>query len=108
MQVWIGVNGTQDISYAYDTSARASAQPGQTGLTVGAENVTGTGGAQISGPPAGSYVVTSTPGQPGGSRAYSLVIQGRARGSQSVTSTLDSDVVAGTTQVGTSIIVTKR
>jgi Subtilase family/Fibronectin type-III domain/PA domain len=107
MQVWIGVNGTQDISYAYDTSARGVGVPAGTGLTVGAENVTGTAGAQISGPPAGSYVVRSTPGHPGGSRSYSLAIQGRARGNQAVTSTLDSDLVVGTTRVRTPIIVTR-
>jgi len=105
MQVWIGANGTQDISYAYDTSARGIGTPAGTGLTVGAENVTGSAGAQISGPPAGSYVITSTPGQPGGSRTYSMVIVGRARGTQALTSTLNSDVVVGTTRVRTPIIV---
>ena len=104
MQVWIGVNGTQAISYAYDTSAQGVGTPTGTGLTVGAENVTGTAGAQISGLPTGSYVVTSTPGQPGGIRTYSLSIQAKARGIQALTSTLDSDVVAGTTRVRTPIV----
>jgi len=108
MQVWIGVNGTQGISYSYDASTLGKSPPGQLGLTVGAENATGTAGAQITGPPVGSYVITSTPGRPAGTLAYSLDIQGRARGSQSVMSTLNSDVVAGTTQLRTSITVTKR
>jgi hypothetical protein len=107
MQVWIGVNGIQDISYAYDTSARGIGTPAGTGLTVGAENITGTAGAQISGPPTGSYVVTSTPGKPGGSWVYSLAVQGKALGNQAVTSTLDSDVVVGTTRVRTPIVVTR-
>jgi hypothetical protein len=106
MQVWIGVNGTQDISYGYDTSAQRDAPPGA-GLTVGAENVTGTAGAQITGAPTGSYAVTATPGQPGGSLTYSLSVQGRDRGAQALTSTLDSDVVVGTTRVRTPITVTR-
>jgi Subtilase family/Fibronectin type-III domain/PA domain len=108
MQVWIGVNGSQEISYAYDTSALGFGAPAGAGLTVGAENVTGTAGAQISGPPSSSYVITSTPGHPGGSWIYSLAIQGKARGNQAVTSTLDSDVVVGTTRVRTPIIVTRQ
>jgi len=107
MQVWIGVNGTEDISYAYDPATVGVDAPPGTGLTVGAENVTGSAGAQIAGPPAGSYVVTSTPGQPGGSLAYSLTIQGRDRGPQALTSTLNSDVVVGTTRVRTPITVTR-
>lgn len=107
MQVWIGVNGTQDISYEYDVSASGVDAPAGTGLTVGAENISGTAGAQISGPPAGSYVVTATPGLPGGRLTYSLTIQGRNRGTQTLTSTLESDVVVGTTRVRTPITVTR-
>jgi hypothetical protein len=107
MQVWIGVNGTQDISYGYHSSTLNVDAPGRTGLTVGAENVTGTAGAQISGPPASSYVVTATPLVPGGSRTYSLIIGGMEPGTQTLTSTLDSDVVAGTTRVRTPIVVSR-
>jgi len=107
MQVWIGVNGTQDISYAYDPATVGRGTPAGTGLTVGAENVTGTAGAQITGPPAGSYVVSATPGLPGGSLSYSLTIQGKALGAQALTSTLDSDVVVGTTRVRTPVAVTR-
>ncbi len=107
MQVWIGVNGTQDISYAYDASTVGVDAPPGTGLTVGAENLTGTAGAQITGPPAGSYVVTATPGLPGGKLTYSLSIFGRDRGAQALTSTLTSDIVVGTTSVRTPITVTR-
>jgi hypothetical protein len=107
MQVWIGVNGTEDISYGYDAATVGLDAPPGTGLTVGAENVTGSAGAQITGPPAGSYVITTTPGQPGGSLTYSLTIQGRDRGPQALTSTLNSDVVVGTTRVRTPITVTR-
>ena len=44
MQVWIGVNGTQDISYTYDTATIGQDAPADGGVTIGAENVTGTGG----------------------------------------------------------------
>ena len=106
MQVWIGTNGSQDISYGYDRSALLDAPP-TFGLTVGAENVTGTAGAQITGRPTGSYVVTATPGLPGGILTYSLTVQGRSRGAQSLTTTLTSDAVLGTTRVVTPITVTR-
>jgi hypothetical protein len=107
MQVWIGTGAAQDISYGYQDSTVGADAPAAWGLTVGAENLTGTSGAQIAGPPAGSYVVTATPGLPGGSLTYSLTIQGRARGAQTLTSTLNSDVVVGTTRVSTPINVTR-
>jgi subtilisin family serine protease len=107
MQVWLGANGAQQISYVYDAATVGRGTPGDTGLTVGAENVTGTAGAQITGPPAGSYVVTATPPKPGGRLSYSVTIQGRNRGKQTLTSTLDSDVVTGTTVVRSPIIVTR-
>jgi Subtilase family/Fibronectin type-III domain/PA domain len=108
MQVWIGVNGVQDISYAYDTNTIGKDAPPGAGLTVGAENVTGTGGAQITGPPAGSYVVTSTPGAPGGTLDVTLTVRGRDRGHRLLTSTMISDVVAGATIVATPIDVTRH
>ncbi|MFN8198950.1 MAG: hypothetical protein U0R72_11560 [Nakamurella multipartita] len=49
-QTWIGVNGTQDISFAYDPD-NLPAAPGSQALTVGAENSDGSGGGQISGLP---------------------------------------------------------
>jgi hypothetical protein len=90
------------------TSALRVDAPAGAGLTAGAQNVTGTASTQISGPPSGNYVMTSTPCHPGGSRIHSLAIQGRARGNQAVTSTLDSDVVVGTTRVRTPIIGTRQ
>lgn len=102
MQVWIGVNGVQDISYGYHPSAMA---PAADALTVGVENVTGTAGAQIEPPPTGSLVVTSTPGEPGGSASYTLTVQGVGQGSESVNTWSLSDQVAGYTRVGTRIQV---
>lgn len=104
MQVWIGVNGVEDISYEYETATAGTTSPD--GLTVGAENVTGTAGAQVSGPPTGSYRVTTVPGEPGGTASYSLTVLGRGVGSQSVTSSLVTDQVRGTTITTTPVTVT--
>ncbi|BCJ50409.1 hypothetical protein Asp14428_18840 [Actinoplanes sp. NBRC 14428] len=48
-QVWIGANGTEDISYAYDPAALPATSGFPT--VVGAENINGTGGHQL---PAGT------------------------------------------------------
>ncbi|MGZ4693547.1 MAG: S8 family serine peptidase [Acidimicrobiales bacterium] len=108
MQVWIGTGATQDISYAYGADTLGKGTPSDGGVTVGAENVTGTAGAQISGPPTESYVVTSTPGSPGGSATVTLTVRGFSRGDRSLTSSMLSDQVAGTTVVTTPISVTRR
>jgi len=108
MQVWIGVNGAQDISYTYDTDTIGKDAPADGGVTIGAENVTGTGGAQVASPPTGDYVVTSTPGAPGGSTTVSLTVRGFSRGDRTLTSTMLSDQVAGATVVVTPITVVKR
>jgi len=107
MQVWIGTNGVEDISYGYDVNTIGVGAPGGAGLTVGAENVTGAAGAQISGPPARSYVVSTTPGTPGGSLGYTLRLKASRQGEQSLTSVMRSDVVAGTTRVITPIPVAR-
>jgi len=108
MQVWIGTHGAEDISYGYDTNTIGVDAPAGFGLTVGAENVTGAAGAQISGPPAGSYRVSTTPSIPGGSLSYTLNLRATHRGRQSLTSSMRSDVVVGTTRVVTPIRVTRH
>ena len=107
MQVWIGINGVEDISYGYDTDT-LGAMHLRAGLTVGAENVNGTAGAQIVGPPGQSYVVTSTPGTPGGSTAVTLTLRGKDDGTGKSTSSMVTNVIAGTTIVSTSIKITKH
>jgi hypothetical protein len=106
-EVWIGVNGTDDVSFSYDTNA-LGAGGSPDGLTVGAENASGTGGAQITGFPASEYVVSTTPGGPGGSLSYTLAVTGDEVGNGALTSTLTSDIVLGSTVVRTSIAVTRR
>ena len=97
--MWIGINGVEDISYGYDTNTVGVDAPPGTGLTVGAESINGTAGAQIVGPPASSYVVTSTPGTPGGSAAVTLSVRGKDDGTGKLTSSMVTNVIAGTTIV---------
>ncbi|WP_308249912.1 S8 family serine peptidase [Sphaerisporangium fuscum] len=95
-QQWIGVNGSEDITYAYDPS-NLPGDPGSGGLTVGAENADGTAGGRISGPPAEDYRISSTPGAPGGTLTYSLKVKGVAPGVGSVTTATSTPEVKGVT-----------
>lgn len=82
-QVWIGVNGVEDITYEYDAVSQ-----GQDGyLTVGAENKYGTEGQAVyvdgAGTPPSSAVavlVSSTPGAPGESKVITFQAKGVAKG----------------------------
>ncbi|GAA0583137.1 S8 family serine peptidase [Kribbella sandramycini] len=96
-QQWIGVNGTEDITYAYDPG-NLPGDPGPAyGLTVGAENFEGTAGSQISGPPTQDYRVSSTPGAPGGSMTYTMNVKGVQKGTGSVTTGTSTPLVKGLT-----------
>ena len=108
MQIWIGINDVEDISYEYDASTLGVGTPAGYGLTVGAENPSGTGGAQIVGPPTSSYRITTTPGAPGETFSYTLTILGLDRGNRSLRTSMIADTVAGTTTVTTPIVVTRR
>jgi hypothetical protein len=109
MQVWIGNNGVEDVSFTFDpaTTIGQDTPPGY-GLTVGAENPSGTGGGQITGPPLEDYVITTTPGRPGESLTYSLQVQGTAKGTHTVRSAMTSDVVSGLTIVSDTVTVTRK
>ncbi|WP_246060054.1 S8 family serine peptidase [Herbidospora galbida] len=97
-QAWIGVNGVEDISFAYPGPLP---YPGDAyGLTVGAENSDGTAGSQI---PAGTgvtsdYTITSTPGAPGETLTYTMKVKGAITGVGSVTTSVVTDQVKGVTQ----------
>ncbi len=58
-QVWLGVNGVEDISYAYDPAALPG-DPASQPLVVGAESEDGSGGGTITGLPTEDLVVTSS------------------------------------------------
>jgi subtilisin family serine protease len=96
-QQWIGVNGAEDITYAYDPSNLPGDPGASFGLTVGAENSDGTAGGQISGPPTQDYRVSSTPGAPGGKLTYTLKVKGVSSGVGSVTTATSTDQVKGIT-----------
>jgi subtilisin family serine protease len=96
-QQWIGVNGTEDITFAYDPANLPAAPPAGYGLTVGAENNEGSAGAQIAGTPTQDLRVTSTPGAAGGTLAYSFELKGVSRGTGNVTTAMATPLVRGVT-----------
>jgi hypothetical protein len=107
MEVWIGVNGPEDISYTYEPATTLNqGTPAGFGLTVGAENLSGTAGAQIAGAPANDYVITTTPGFPGETYSYTLNVKGVTVGSQSLKTSMQSNLTLGSTVVSTPITVT--
>ncbi|SDJ74162.1 S8 family serine peptidase [Nonomuraea jiangxiensis] len=96
-QQWIGLNGVEDISFAYDPANLPGAPPAGAGLTVGAENAEGTGGDQISGPPTEDLVVRSAPAAPGGTLTYSMQVKGVSPGNGKVTTATSTPQVKGIT-----------
>ncbi len=100
-QTWIGINGTQDISYTYSA---AQADPGQPFL-VGAENATGAGDMEAVLPTGDDLVVTSTDPTPGGSLSYTVTVKGVKKGAGNVHTDMDASGVSGTTTANTPVTV---
>ena len=100
-QVWIGVNGVQDISYTYSA---AQADPAGQDFLVGAENDQGQGDMEAV-LPTEDLVVTSTDPVPGDSVSYSLTVRGQDVGTGVVTTTMDADGTLGRTVVKSSITI---
>jgi hypothetical protein len=103
-QVWLGLNGTEDITYAYDPGALPADPNGQP-FVVGAENVNGSDGDTIPGLPTGDLRVTSTAPTPGATASYRMQVRGVETGTGVVTTTMDSPHVPGTTVVRTRVVV---
>lgn len=103
-QVWIGVNGTQDISYAYDP-ANLPGDPNGQDYLVGAENSAGAGDVS-SFLPTEDLVVTSSDPAPGASVSYTVTVKGHEQGTGRVTTELDSPDQIGVTMVVSEIAVT--
>ncbi|WP_212832205.1 S8 family serine peptidase [Catellatospora sp. TT07R-123] len=105
-QVWIGVNGVQDISFTYDPGQLPN-NMGQPFL-VGAENESGLGGEGL--PlgvlPTEDLVVTSTDPTPGGSVSYTVNLRAISTGVGVVTTEMVASTVPGTTVVNSAILVT--
>ena len=104
-QIWIGINGVEDISFVYGPAISA----GDGGfLTVGAENKFGNEGGTVyfdgvGTPPAPSFPngtyevdVFSVPGAPGGSATVSFQAKGDHPGEWWNYAEVTSDVIAGT------------
>jgi hypothetical protein len=102
-QTWIGLNGIQDITYAYDPT-RLPADPNGQPFLVGAENVLGEGDME-SMLPTGDLRVTSSDPAPGGSASYTVSVVGTEAGIGTVGTEMKASTVPGVTVVTTPIAV---
>ncbi|MDQ1440146.1 MAG: hypothetical protein QOG97_374, partial [Acidimicrobiaceae bacterium] len=93
-QVWIGVNGTEDISYTYKSGLSNPGLP----FNVGAENFDGTGGSNFAGLPSGDLVVNSTPALPGGTASLSVTLRGNRVLPGGAPSTVETDMTTSITR----------
>jgi hypothetical protein len=105
-QIWIGVNGTQDITYAYNPSNLPSDPSGQPFL-VGAENQNGDGD-MVAALPTADQRITSTNPTPGASVSYDVTVRGAARGTGTVSTEMDASTVPGTTIESDTIVVMRN
>jgi subtilisin family serine protease len=101
-QHWLGINGAEDVSFAYDPANLPAAPPAGYGLTVGAENSAGSAGEDLAPgaddpAPTEDLRVTSTPGTPGETLSYSFELKGVRAGTGEVRTTLRTPLVRGTT-----------
>jgi hypothetical protein len=101
-QTWIGVNGVEDITYAYSAP---QADPAGQDFLVGAENILGQGDMTAT-LPTEDLRVTSTAPTPGESASYSFVVSGQSTGAGVVTTTMTATGVPGTTVEKDTINVT--
>ena len=97
-QIWIGVDGVEDITFAYDP-ANLPADPGFAFL-IGAENAAGQGDLTADLPTQDLRVV-STDSVPGEAVTYVLTVRGQQEGTGTVTTEIQglSDVVVLETQI---------
>jgi hypothetical protein len=105
-QLWIGVNGEEDVSYGYDPAA-LPADPGNP-FTVLAENADGTAGAALGRLPTEDLVVRTIPASPGESVSYRITVLGLLPTTGRVTTSMTTAVVPGTTVVHSRVRVRRR
>ncbi len=111
-QVWLGLNGTQDITIDYDpanipNSSGIEQQPGDPLATVAAQNEVGDGDSfdpEAAGLPS-DFFVTSTDPIPGDSYTLQVGVKGKAQGAGVLHSEITSPDVHGTTVVDSAIAV---
>jgi hypothetical protein len=102
-QVWIGINGVQDIAYAYDP-ANLPGDPSQPFL-VGAENQFGQGDMTATLPTQDLRVTSTTP-VPGASVSYTVDVRGLDTGTGTVTSEMEGPDLPGVTIVTSEVAIT--
>jgi hypothetical protein len=102
-QVWLGIDGVQDITYAYDPAALPGDPAGQDFL-VGAENPVGEGDMEAV-LPTEDLRVTSTDPTPGDSASYQIVAMGQQVGNATVKTEMAASTVPGVTVVTTKVRV---
>ncbi len=103
-QLWIGVNGVEDVSYGY-VPGDLPTSPWD--FEVGAETPDGSGGDTlgINVAPSSDLVVTTSEPEPGGSYSYTFRVQGILPGTYSAVTTMTSDTVPGKTVVRSDVKV---
>ena len=108
-QTWIRLGTVEDITISYAADSLGKLAPGND-LSVGTENASGTGGngLGLNVAPASDYRITSTPPVPGGTFSYALTLTGTDRGTGTVTTSMNADIVPGTTVVRSTVTVTRR
>ncbi len=99
-QLWIGLNGVEEIAFAYDP-VRLPAPPAVGTVTVGAENSFGNRGAVLdpagrAGPTA-DLAVVSTLGSAGGRLSYTVTLTAVRKGVAELVTLLNTPVVRGVT-----------
>jgi hypothetical protein len=102
-QVWIGLNGTQDITYAYDP-ANLPANPNGQPFLVGAENELGQGDMTATLPTQDLRVTSSAP-TPGASVSYTVNVRGIDIGTGTVTTELTGTGLPGVTIVTSQVTI---
>jgi subtilisin family serine protease len=95
-QAWIGLNGTQDVSFAYPAGNLPAIPSGQDVL-IGAENELGEGiGLPKNTPVTGDLRIVSTPAGPGVTQTWNVEVRGTTAGTQSVVAGVSSPLLPGT------------
>ncbi len=104
-QVWVGTDGVQDITWAFDSYPQAD--PAGQPFLVGAENQLGQGDMQAVLPTTDS-VITSTDPIPGESATYSVFVRGVRAGTGVVKTEMTATGVPGVTIERSTIAVQKQ
>jgi hypothetical protein len=102
-QAWIGVNGVQDITYAYPGPL---ADPNGQDFLVGAENQLGQGDMAATLPTADLRVTSSAP-TPGASVSYTVNVRGLETGTGIVTTEMEGPDLPGVTVVTSTVQISR-